>query len=772
MMRLFVLCLTATFLSVLMLSPAFAAAADQLEAAFNTMFEPSLDTTLAYDISDLELTHRDFTLSLDSGTLYLCAPIALDSGLTYWGGLFAGKAKLEFAPPVRLEKQQMQRFFKSDSISQECQVVHLIFGQEHFDRIRQAGDPIVPEIKRSTRSGLSMCHDYLVKDEKRAFIFRALKALAFASGEPYLLVNTELKKRGQVVYEFYPYRSEEIAFYRHYWEIGVSGFLELVSRYSIYADESCININGMDKRQLTTNRFAIETTIDDRGTCFCAATADYLVVRPTQMVAMTLHPFLTVDSIFDGDHNPVSFLRWEKKKHRSSGLFLLFDRMLKATDSLTLTFYYHGEVAERFQGEFIVSAGADWYPRYGYRQRATFDLTFKSPQRFGFVATGRKQSERIVGDTLVTRWLVELPSVNVSFSIGHLEVYSPTLDSVPPVDVYYNKSLHVDFAFDRNEEKQVADDVVNSLKLYQHYFGPYLFSRLSVSEILMFHGEAFPGLLHLSLATFASTDTRQQDRRFRAHEVAHQWWGAAVGYASYHDRWLSEGFAEYSALMLIQAAAGNEEFFRKLRKYRDDIYSVRTYTFSDGPEAGPIIMGYRTSSTRTPGDQSLIIYRKAALVLHMLRNMLLDLDTMNEDLFLRMMREWYSTNKGKDPTTLDFRLLTEKYTGAKMDWFFEQYVYGNDLPTYDFTYAITPGIEGATIDLRIEQRDVPEGWQMYVPLEIEFANGYKYYLRLLVDQPVNELSIPNIEGTVKSLTLNPFESVLAKVKTSRVDSLE
>jgi len=38
------------------------------------------------------------------------------------------------------------------------------------------------------------------------------------------------------------------------------------------------------------------------------------------------------------------------------------------------------------------------------------------------------------------------------------------------------------------------------------------------------------------------------------HEVAHQWFGHAVSWASYHDQWLSEGFAELRRI--VSAASG------------------------------------------------------------------------------------------------------------------------------------------------------------------------------------------------------------------------
>jgi aminopeptidase N len=46
------------------------------------------------------------------------------------------------------------------------------------------------------------------------------------------------------------------------------------------------------------------------------------------------------------------------------------------------------------------------------------------------------------------------------------------------------------------------------------------------------------------------------------HEVAHQWWGHIVGWASYHDQWISEGFSDFSASLFLQYTEGG-----KLDKY-------------------------------------------------------------------------------------------------------------------------------------------------------------------------------------------------------------
>jgi len=304
------------------------------------------------------------------------------------------------------------------------------------------------------------------------------------------------------------------------------------------------------------------------------------------------------------------------------------------------------------------------------------------------------------------------------------------------------------------------------MKVFSRQFGSYAFDRIRVSEILAYHGEAFPGFLHMGLPTWNNTDPWGNERLFRAHEVAHQWWGIGVGYETYHDQWLSEGFAEYSALLYIQSILGGKKFLEKIEDYRQDIFSVRKYIFGlSGEEAGPIIMGHRTASTKTEGDYGLIIYKKGALVLHMLRNMLIDFRTMNEDRFFDMLREFYHEYYGRNATTEDFQKLTEKYTGIDMGWFFKQWIYGTELPTYKFSYECRPIDNGRyTAYCKVVTEDVGEGFKMYVPVEVQFDNDAKGYLRYLIDKPEFEFTIPDLPEKPKKIVLNPFESVLAQVK--------
>jgi len=82
----------------------------------------------------------------------------------------------------------------------------------------------------------------------------------------------------------------------------------------------------------------------------------------------------------------------------------------------------------------------------------------------------------------------------------------------------------------------VGSDMSRSLRFFQSVYGPTDIKHFYVTEIPEYHGEAFPGMLHLSWVTFQKTDDQGTDEVFRAHEVAHQWWGIGVDYLTYHDR--------------------------------------------------------------------------------------------------------------------------------------------------------------------------------------------------------------------------------------------
>ena len=771
------ICLLTALMAVVIALPAqgTASTAAELLTAFDKMYDPQLDTSTALAVSDLLIEHKDLRLYLDSGVVHLCEPIELDSTERRFGGFFVGAGRIQFTPTVPMERDQLRRFLEIDSIAHSIEEAQLVFGAEIWNEIISAADTVASTETKKAQKSLQHAHKHLAQREQRYHIFQALTCLVRNTDQPYLIVNTKPEKLDRIIYKYNPLAREEVQLRKLTAVTIYKDVMEQICRYSALADASNHSLNGIAKPCLQQLHYDIDTRIDRKGECFSRATFDFETAsEPVQLLDLVLHPILEVDSVFDAVGRPVSFLRWEKKDYRSSGLYLFLEVPIPAQTRTGLTFYYHGEIAERHLGEYFVDAGAEWYPRYSYYQPTTFDMKFRSPKDFLFVATGQEIERRVVKDTLFTRWSISEPSYNVSFNIGTLKEFVFEEDDLPPVVVAFSKSLHKSFgvylaqsmvATGRHMERQVGEDVLASVQLFSALFGEYPYDRLVVTEILRTHGEAFPGLLHLGFYTFVNTDAWGYDRIFRAHEVAHQWWGIGVRPLTYHDKWLSEGFAEYSALMYLQAVAGNDQFLDQLKEYRNDIFSARKYLFSSGQESGPIALGYRTSSSETAGDYGLVIYKKGAYVLHMLRNMMLDLETMKEDAFYTMMSDWYLSHKGQQVTNADFQRHVEKHLGGDMTWFFDQWIYGNSLPTYRFSHETERDADGKYVTkCRIVTENVNDDFMMYIPLEIELAKDRKAYVRLLVEGPEYEFSLPPLDRKPRKLKLNPFESVLAKVK--------
>jgi aminopeptidase N len=115
-----------------------------------------------------------------------------------------------------------------------------------------------------------------------------------------------------------------------------------------------------------------------------------------------------------------------------------------------------------------------------------------------------------------------------------------------------------------------------------------------------------------------------------------------------------------------------------------------------------------------------LIYYKGAYVLQMLRGVTWDASQKNPDArFITMMRDFVSTYTGKNASTEDFRRVVEKHLGLPMDWFFNEWVYGTEIPHYDFSYQLKDEPGGKTIlQMSIAQSGVSSQFFMEVPIDV------------------------------------------------------
>ena len=113
--------------------------------------------------------------------------------------------------------------------------------------------------------------------------------------------------------------------------------------------------------------------------------------------------------------------------------------------------------------------------------------------------------------------------------------------------------------------KKVLDDTINSVRLYNAYFGRLPHKRIAMTEQQTQGGQAWATLIYMPYQAFMSKvhlkevfGIRMANSSFNEvvgpHEVAHQWFGHTIGWKSYRDQWMSEGFSHLSASIFIQYA--------------------------------------------------------------------------------------------------------------------------------------------------------------------------------------------------------------------------
>lgn len=258
------------------------------------------------------------------------------------------------------------------------------------------------------------------------------------------------------------------------------------------------------------------------------------------------------------------------------------------------------------------------------------------------------------------------------------------------------------------------------------------------------------------------------------HEVAHQWRGHIVGWASYHDQWLSEGFADFSASLYLQYTEPKmDKYLDFWKKHREMILEKNEFG-KRANDAGPLRMGLRLNTFKNQGAYRRIVYPKGSYVLHMLRWMMYDRKT-GDQRFIEMMHDFVKTYMHGNASTEGFKAIVEKHMtpqmdlegGKRMDWFFRQFVYGTEVPRYRFEYTLTPDGDGVILKGRLTQSEVSDGFRRLVPVYLDFDGNL---VRLGEVTATGNTTVPEFSVKLpkkpKRVLINAFGDVLASESAS------
>jgi hypothetical protein len=418
------------------------------------------------------------------------------------------------------------------------------------------------------------------------------------------------------------------------------------------------------------------------------------------------------------------------------------------------------------------------------------------------------------------RWVSERPLPVAGFNLGKYKIASAKAGNVT-VETYATSGVERDFpnvpiqvvepnpadpASPRGPVQIIApgrpsparnalpltEVAARAIEYYAERFGPYPYSRLALTQMPGRDSQGWPGLVFLSSYAFLNAEEREQrhqqpflmalEQQIPAHETAHQWWGDLVTWSTYRDQWLSEGLANYCAMMMLQEKdpAGFREV---MEKYRQDLLE-KNKSGAFPKDAGPVTLGGRLLSSHFPEGYEAISYGRGTWLFHMLRTMLQDGALQGagrgarpisgpDEPFVRALRKVRERYEGRSISTRELLdVFAEdlppalRYEGKNsLDWFLDGWINGTDLPKLSLRAVkfVAKG-DGTSVTGTIVQKEASADLVTSVPVYAVIAGRQPLFLgRVFADGEETSFRLTAPVGTHK-LVLDPIQTVLTDLK--------
>ena len=435
---------------------------------------------------------------------------------------------------------------------------------------------------------------------------------------------------------------------------------------------------------------------------------------------------------------------------------------------------------------YVYSNRSYWYPQSTVADYATATLQLTVPADFNVVASGDPTVESATilpgtADTaakeytfitlqparylscLISRFVPAPPSRQVT--LGSAGIRLEERRSQP--GVFYDSLALTVKANVRNRDSvpDLTERAADILGFYASLIGdfPYPTLTLTVTDSYLpgGHSPAYFVVLSEPLPTAGLMQSWGDDpvsfsdypSFFLAHELAHQWWGHAVGPQNYHERWLSEGLAQYFSALYAQHDGGDDMF-------SDVLEQMHKWALRHSRE-GPIYLGYRLGLIKEePRVYRALVYNKAAMVLHMLRRLI------GDDKFFGGLRRFYEARRFQKAGTDDLQRAFEAETETSLERFFERWIHGAALPRLRFSYrveqpaAVPDAAGGPEVILRFEQE--AEIFDVPVTVTLNYRSGASEDIVVPVTDEITELRVP-LAGQLRGVDVNRDRAALAQI---------
>jgi hypothetical protein len=748
--------------------------------AVEHLYRLSLDPARQYDAENWTIASEDLELFLESGAVFVA-----DTTLGVTGLVLLGRGEMRFHPAPETEKGQLEIFCGRRALVTAFEAAFVRVNPVAFGRLDLVTQLTPREVDARTWRKAAE----IFQQEAPRSLHLSLGDLsgdAWSTLPPFndLIAEVRTKDYGTLTYARSGAEPEDVSLFdrKNRKNISVYASAKTSERRSTFFDPAA-------QAAFDVVDYNLDITMSP-GRLWIDGVASLLVqVRAGMLETVTLK---LADSLVVRSVESSHFGRLFGFRVKDSGnLVIALPEGLSRDTLTTLRIVYGGRLLPQspdgemagqeavselpvFAAEpnFLYSNQDHWYPQPAFADYATATMKITVPAPYDCVASGSLEPgwpRPVTADG--AEWKVywfsaERPLRYLAFVVSRFTRYE-TLTLALPVPPesgaagyagrFYD-SLQLAVAANPRERRQAEEAIGEAADVAQFYtslLGDTPFSSLTLalveSHLPGGHSPGYFAVLNqpLPLSPFVwrndPTAFNNFPEFFLAHELAHQWWGQAVGWRTYHEQWLSEGFAQYFAALYAEHARGPDAFRAILRRMRRSA--------EDSADQGPIDLGYRLGHLK--GDARVrraIMYNKGALVLHMLRR------TVGNAAFFGGLRRFYLASRFRNAGTDDLQTAMEQETGRRLDRFFAQWVRGSTLPTIAVDHRVR-GSEAA-----IELRQVGEVFDVPVTVTLQYADGSRADVLVPLTERATEVRLP-LAGTLRGLEVNGDEAAL--IRTAR-----
>ncbi len=426
--------------------------------------------------------------------------------------------------------------------------------------------------------------------------------------------------------------------------------------------------------------------LPDSHTMKATTVVSFKALAQTQSAVLEMNGSLAISSIKAPDGK--TELQFIQDRVNELNVKINLGQLYAAGSDITLTFEYSGPLAtpeggplpdRRLayvgpEGSYLFYASR-WFPFHGYAaDRATSEISFTVPANWtvaGHSASPVTPVSAEDGRRTFT-FIANQPVLTGSFAAGQFITRTITSAGIQ-IDIYVYPGSEA-------RVQEYGQEIAQILQFYNNRFGPYAFGgRYVLAEVDDDTMNAYSGAGIAFLSHSAFVSQKELPVEDLAREVAYQWWGQTVGLKSFDAAWLSQGLAEYSAVMYRESQQSQAEFHGTLSEILELALAFE--------QEASIARAPAQINDQSPAYMSVIFY-KGAYVYHMLRS------TIGDDKFFALLKNYYSTYKGKNTGIDDFENLADKAAGTNLRGFFGLWVDSTGVPEFKVDYSILRTKEG------------------------------------------------------------------------------